>query len=72
MNSTDKSHDAETNNYDDYIKFISDSKSTLLYFTGPYTIGVDQIKNINIEAKPSKLIEIGKNMTTNMLGLSVK
>ena len=72
MNSTDKSNDAVTSNYDEYIKFISDSKSTLLYFIAPYTVGVDQIKKINIEASPSKLIEIGKNMTTNMLGLSVK
>ena len=64
--------DAVVTNYDDYINFMSNNHSTLLYSIAPYTIGIDRIKDVNIEVSPNKLIEAGKNITKKMFGIEIE
>ena len=49
--------DIVVENYEDYVKFIQDSYATQLYQIAPYTIGLNQVKDINIDAFPNQLIE---------------
>ena len=43
-----------------------------MYSIAPYIIGMDSIKDVNIETFPKKLIEKGRNITKKILGIEVK
>ena len=54
------------------MNFISRPESTLLYSIKKWKLGQESIKEVNMQAHPVKIIDIGKNVTNRILGIGIK
>ena len=59
-------------NHDEYMRFIARPESSQLYHVEPWKVGLASLKEINLEAHPMRIVDIGKKVTKNVLGIGIK